>query len=115
VIYFIHDKFSGHIKIGQCWGDKGPRQALTNAQGGNPRQLVVIAVLNHIPFYDEISDEPDLSVDWIKAKFRKHKVRLSWFEAKPILEWLNSKCARRFLIPDYNFIPKQRRYRKTAG
>lgn len=113
MIYFILDAFSGAVKIGQCWGDKGPGQALRNAQGGNPRQLLMVAVLSHIPLYGAIEDEPDLSIGWVKAKFRKEKIRNSWFKSEPVLQWLNGHCARRFMIPDYNMLPQAKRYRRV--
>jgi len=113
MIYFIHDRQSGAIKIGQCWGDRGPRQALTNCQSGNPRELFIVAVLNHFAFYDEDPEEPRLSVEWIKAKFRKKKIRLSWFQAGPVIDWLRGTCAKRFVIPDYNLIPQSKRYRRV--
>jgi hypothetical protein len=116
MIYFIHDKQSSAIRIGQCYGHRGPQSALANSQGGNPRKLELIAILNHRPVWgDDDPSIPDLSVDSIKAKFRKHRIRGTWFEEEPVLAWLNGGCAAHYLIPDYNFVPQKKRYRKTAG
>lgn len=115
MIYFIHDKHAGAIRIGQCYGNRGPQSALANSQGGNPRQLEMIAVLNHRPYYDDDFSIPDLTVEQLKAKFRKHRIRGTWFKEEPVLAWLAGHCAKWYVIPDYNFVPRRKRYRKVGS
>lgn len=114
MIYFIREKESGCIRIGQC---SKPEAALRNVQGGNPRKLRLVAVLSHRPVSGSPGEEdysiPDMSLGWVKAKFRKHRVRGSWFEEEAVLTWLRGKCAANFLYPDYTLLPERKRYRRS--
>jgi len=100
VIYFILDRFNQAIKIGQT---SKPFLTLSATQVGNCQELELLAVLNHRPTRSDDPSIPPITVEWLKAKFRKSKIRGTWFQEGPVRKWLHTGCVDHFIIADYDF------------
>lgn len=100
MIYFILDKHNKAVRIGQT---SKPYSSLRAFQVGNCRPLELLAVLDHRPREHDDPSIPPLTVEWFKAKFRKHKIRSNWFEEEPVRKWLLSNSAWHYVVADYDF------------
>jgi len=98
LIYFIRDRINRCIKIGQT---SNVQRSISVLQGGNIHPLEVVEVLSYRIFENYDHSIPPLTVEWLKAKFRKHKIRNTWFHEEPVLEWLETDCAKNFVVPTY--------------
>lgn len=99
MIYFVRDRINRCIKIGLT---SNVKRSVSVLQGGNVNPLEIVTVLSHRRFENDDLSVPPLSVEWLKAKFRKHKIRNTWFHEEPVLEWLETGCAKNFMIPNYD-------------